>query len=75
MLTNLKGEVAGVPLWHSGLRIWHCHCSSLGHCSGVSLIPGLGTYICYAYSLKKKEEEKESSTIIGSDVNTLLSSI
>ena len=26
---------SGVPLWHSRLRIWHCHCSGLGHCCGI----------------------------------------
>ena len=25
--------LGGVPLWHNGLRTWHCHCSSTGHCS------------------------------------------
>ena len=24
----------------SRLRIWHCHCSSLGHCGGAGVIPG-----------------------------------
>ena len=32
-----------VLLWHSGLRIWCCHCSVSGSCCGVGLIPGLGT--------------------------------
>ena len=36
----------GVPWWLSGLRIWHCHCSSLGYCCGVGLIPGLRTSTC-----------------------------
>ena len=28
----LKIRCVGVPLWHSRLRIWHRHCSGLGHC-------------------------------------------
>ena len=34
------------PLWCSGLRIWHCLCSGLGHCWGVGLNPDPGTSIC-----------------------------
>ena len=30
----------GFLLWHSKLRIWHCLCSSSGHCRGAVLIPG-----------------------------------
>ena len=30
-------------MWHSGLRIWCCHCSSLDHCCGSVSIPGPGT--------------------------------
>ena len=33
----------GVPIWLSKLKIWHCHCSILGYCSGAGLIPGPGT--------------------------------
>ena len=36
----------GVPLGHSGLRVWCCHCSGLGSSYGVGLIPGLGTSTC-----------------------------
>ena len=39
----VKMTVLGVPLWIRGLKIWHCHYSSYGHCSGVGLIPGPGT--------------------------------
>ena len=38
-----KKCLSGVLLQHSGLRIWHCHCSSLGHCHGLGSIPGPGT--------------------------------
>ena len=37
----------GVPLWCSGLRIQHCHCSGSGHCCDLGLIPGLGTSTCH----------------------------
>ena len=29
----------GVRLWHSGLRIWYCHCSSLSCCCGTGSNP------------------------------------
>ena len=34
----------GVLLQYSRLRIWHCHCSNLGHCCSRGSIPGLGTF-------------------------------
>lgn len=37
--------LGGIPLWCSGSRIWHCHCSGLG---------GWGTSTCHRYSPKKK---------------------
>ena len=43
----------GVPLWHSGLRTWHCHCNSLGHCCGVGLIPGPGISLCHGHRQKR----------------------
>ena len=33
----------GLPWWLSGLRTWHCHGCSSGHCYGVALISGPGT--------------------------------
>ena len=32
-------------LWHSGLRIWHCLCSGLGHWLGMGLIPSLSQWV------------------------------
>ena len=32
-------------LWHSGLRIWHCLCSSSGHCWGKGSIPSLVQWV------------------------------
>ena len=40
----------------SGLRIQCCHCSSLGCCCGIGLIPDLVTFTCQGYSQKIKEE-------------------
>ena len=40
---NLTRRASGAPLWHSGLRIWHWHCSTLGHCCGEGPVPGLGS--------------------------------
>ena len=47
---DIKEEHVGVPLWCSGLRVWCCHCSSLGHCCGWGSIPGPGTFKCGAHS-------------------------
>ena len=47
-----KSRGCGVLLWHSRLRIWHCHCNSLG------LIPGLGTSTCHK-CIKKKRRRRE----------------
>ena len=44
----------GVLLWLSGLRIWHCHCSSSGCCCGVGSIPSLGTSPSHRHGQKKK---------------------
>ena len=33
-------------MWHSGLRIWPCHCSGSGCCCGLSSVPGPGTSAC-----------------------------
>lgn len=46
-------QLLGVPLCHSSLRIWHDHCSSLGHCCGTGCIPGLGSFTCYGRGSKK----------------------
>ena len=42
-------------MWHSGLRIWHCHCNGSGGCCGVGSIPGPGTSTCLKHSQKKKK--------------------
>ena len=38
--------ILGVLLRCRGLRIWHCQCSSSGHCCGTSSVPGPGTSTC-----------------------------
>ena len=38
-----KEKYIGILLWPRRLRIWHFHCSDLGHCCSVNSIPGLGT--------------------------------
>ena len=68
--TKLK-LLRGIPLSCGGLRIWHCHCSSLGHCCGVGSIPGPGTSTCHGCSPQKitrkicreKDEQKYSRKI------------
>ena len=37
-----------------GLRIQHYHCSSLGHCCGMGLIPGPGNSTNHGHGQKKK---------------------
>ena len=44
----------GAPLWHSGLRIWHCHCSGFSHCCGAGLILGPGASTWVGVVKKKK---------------------
>ena len=46
-------KILEFPLWCSGLRIWHCHCSGLDCCCGAGLIPGLGISTCRGCSQKK----------------------
>ena len=41
-----QDSLLGVPLWHHGLRIQHCHCSGSGQCHGMGLIPGPKTSTC-----------------------------
>ena len=55
---NKKDSMEEVPLWLSGLRIQHCHCSRWGGCCGTGSIPGLRTSMCYRYSKKKKKKKK-----------------
>ena len=40
----------------SGLRIWHRHCCSLGHCCGAGLIPGPGTSTGWGRGQKEKKK-------------------
>ena len=52
------------PAQRSGFRIWHHHSCSVGHSSGLNLIPGPGISICCKCGQKKnKEREKERETI------------
>ena len=43
----MRKKLPRVPLWLSGLRIWHCHCCSLGFYHGASSVSGLGTSAHY----------------------------
>ena len=52
----VKKLFKGVPLWHSGLRIWHWHCCGSGCCCGTSLIPGPRTSMCHRYGQEKKKK-------------------
>ena len=49
-----------VPLWYSGLRIQHCHCSGLS-CCGVGLILGLGIFYMPQAQPKKQNKKKKGN--------------
>ena len=55
LMTFFINKILGVLLWHSRLNIQHCHCSSLGSCCGLGLIPGLETS---AWSKKEKRKNQ-----------------
>ena len=63
MISHIKKFKVGVPLWHSRLRIRHCHCSGLGSSCHEGLIPGMGTSICRGGGQKKKKKKFRSYTI------------
>ena len=46
--------IIGLLLLCNRLRTQHCHCSGLGQCSGVSWIPGVGTFTCCRNGQNKK---------------------
>ena len=48
-----------VLLQHSGLRIWCCHCYGLGHCCGISSIPGPGISTTDRKKTNKKPTKKD----------------
>ena len=73
-------EEMGVPLWYTGLRVWHYYWNSSGSCYGVGSIPGPGIFICCGHSQKKKNRRnglhsKRVFRIIYSKLNTLWSNI
>ena len=47
----------GVPVWFSGLLIWHCHCSGLDGCCGMGLNSGLGNSACCRCGQKRKRKD------------------
>ena len=57
----VKRQKTGVLLWCRRLSMWNCHCSSLGHCCGMGLIPGLGIYECCKSSQKKKKKRQREN--------------
>ena len=50
-------HIVEVPMWHSGLKIWHCcSCGTGCDCSTV-LIPSPGTSTCCSCRKKKKSTQ------------------
>ena len=54
-------------MWYSRLRIWHCHCSSLGHCYDMD--GSLTGELPHAAGVakKKKKEVHDSSVALAKD--------
>ena len=51
----------GVPVWCSGLRIWHCHCSWSGQCCGtVSILDPETPWPALWVQPKKIKNKKKS---------------
>lgn len=57
LFLSTEMQVQGVPVWHSQLRIWHCHCGGAG--SGSILGPG---NFCMPQMEPKKKKKKQVST-------------
>ena len=51
-----KRHCEELPLWHSGLRIWCCHCSTSGGCCGSGSVPGPGTSTSYSPGQRRKQK-------------------
>lgn len=47
-----REKTNGVPVWCSGYRIWHCHCSHQAWCCSASFVPGSGTSTCCGHGQK-----------------------
>ena len=54
-----KRKKKKVLLWHSRLRIQHCHCRGSGHCSDTGSIPGLGNLHATGVAKKKKNHKTQ----------------
>ena len=57
-------QISEVLLWCHWLRIWCCHCNSLGHCCGAKWSPGLGISTCYRRGQKKKKNADFNFTVM-----------
>ena len=57
-----KNTFIGVLLWHSRLRIQHCHCSGSGNCHGAGLIPG--PELPHAMGTKNKTKPQRGEVIV-----------
>ena len=52
-----------VPLWHSRLKIWHCHCIGYGRCCGEGSIPSMGISSLPLVWQKKKKKKRQMYSI------------
>ena len=67
-LWNFNGSLIvmncwGVPLWHSGLKVQHCHYSGLGCYRVMGSIPSLSTFTCLRHSQKNKKQTKKQKLL------------
>ena len=58
-----KVHTEGIPSWHSGIRIWHCHGRIPGHCCGTGSMPGPGISTCVAKKLKNKKQKTRNNKL------------
>ena len=60
ILEQIPSEIIpkGVPLWCSGLRIQHCHCSGSSCWCGLGWIPGLGLLHALGMVLRQGKEKE-----------------
>ena len=53
---HIKSNSLWVPLWHSRLRIWHCHCNSSGQVTAVVLVWLLNWELPHSMGAAKKKK-------------------
>ena len=60
-------------LWHSGIRIQHCHCSGSCHWYGMGLFPGPGTSTCRGNNQTKPNQNQNYQMLLAHGYNIFYS--